>query len=141
MPPQGYADGLLKPANQVRAQKNLVKAVPGSNLPRQPAKVKRVKQSVAQQIEERQTKQAQQSYLPPGGYVGPVREIAKMKGLSGITRDIDMDKHMKSIETIQKITEQQDKLHRGRAVVDAMREAEELGHQYRHSPQLAAEPK
>ena len=41
MAPQGYADGLLKPANQVRAQKNLVKAVPGSNLPRQPAKAKR----------------------------------------------------------------------------------------------------
>ena len=58
MAPQGYADGLLKPANQVRAQKNLVKAVPGSNLPRQPAKVKRVKQSVEQQIAERQTKLA-----------------------------------------------------------------------------------
>ena len=42
---------------------------------------------------------------------------------------------MKTRETIQKITEQQDKLHRGRAVVDAMREAEELGHQYRHGPQ------
>ena len=54
MAPQGYADGLLKPANQVRAQKNLVKAVPGSNLPRQPAKVKRVKQSLEQQIEAHQ---------------------------------------------------------------------------------------
>ena len=48
MAPAGYADGLLKPANQVRAQKDLVKSVPGSNLPRQPDKQKRVKQSVAQ---------------------------------------------------------------------------------------------
>ena len=34
-----------------------------------------------------------------------------------------------------KITEQQDKLHRGRAVADAMREAEELAHSYNQSPQ------
>ena len=46
-----------------------------------------------------------------------------------------MDKHMKSREQIGKIVTQQDKLHRGRAVADAMREAEEMGNQYRHSPQ------
>ena len=46
-----------------------------------------------------------------------------------------MDKHMKAREQIEKITEQQGKLHRGRNVSDAMREAEELGNQYRHSPQ------
>ena len=62
MAPQGYADGLLKPADQVRAQKNLVKSVPGSNLPKQPAKVKRVRQSIEQMLEEKQTKLAQQSY-------------------------------------------------------------------------------
>ena len=95
MQPQGYADGLLKPANQVRAQKNLVKGVPGSNLPEQPAKVKRVRQSVEQMLEEKKKKLAQQSYLPPGGTVGPVREIEQMKGLSGMHREIDMDKHMK----------------------------------------------
>ena len=134
MAPQGYADGLLKPANQVRAQKNLVKGVPGSNIP-QPAKPKRVKQSVQQQMEEARTKLAQQSYLPPGGSVGPVREIQQMKGLSGMHRSIDMDKHMKTREQIMKITEQQDKLHRGRNVADAMREAEELGNQFRHSEQ------
>ena len=135
MPPQGYADGLLKPANQVRAQKDLVKSVPGSALPKQPAKVKRVRQSVPQMLAVQQTKLAQQSYLPPNGSVGPVREIKEMQGLSGMHREIDMDKHMKAREQIQKITTEQDKLHRGRAVVDAMREAEELGHQYRHSPQ------
>ena len=58
-----------------------------------------------------------------------------MKGLSGVHRSIDMDKHMKTREQIMKITEQQDKLHRGRAVADAMREAEELGNQFRHSEQ------
>ena len=52
MAPQGYADGLLKPANQVRAQKNLVKSVPGSNLPKQPVRMKRVRQSVPQMLEE-----------------------------------------------------------------------------------------
>jgi hypothetical protein len=135
MSPQGYADGLLKPANQVRAQKNLVKSLPGSNLPKQPSKVKRVKQSVPQMLEEKQTKLAQQSYLPPSGSVGPIREIQQMKGLSGVHREIDMDKHMQAREQIQKITEQQGKLHRGRNVSDAMREAEELGNQYRHSPQ------
>ena len=134
MAPQGYADGLLKPANQVRAQKNLVKGVPGSNIP-QPAKPKRVKQSVEQQMEEARVKAAQQAYLPPGGSVGPVREIQQMKGLSGMHRSIDMDKHMKTREQIMKITEQQDKLHRGRNVADAMREAEELGNQFRHSEQ------
>ena len=46
----GYADGLLKPANQVRAQKALVKKVPGSNMP-QPAKGKRVKQSMSEMLE------------------------------------------------------------------------------------------
>jgi hypothetical protein len=135
MSPQGYADGLLKPANQVRAQKNLVKSLPGSNLPKQPSKVKRVKQSVPQMLEEKQTKLQQQSYLPPSGSVGPIREIQQMKGLSGVHREIDMDKHMQAREQIQKITEQQGKLHRGRNVSDAMREAEELGNQYRHSPQ------
>ena len=50
MAPIGYADGLLKPANQVRAQKALVKQVPGSNLPKQPAKSKRVKQSVNEML-------------------------------------------------------------------------------------------
>ena len=45
-----------------------------------------------------------------------------------------MDKHFKGREQIMKITEQQDKLHRGRAIADAMREAEELGNQYRHAP-------
>ena len=134
MAPQGYADGLLKPANQVRQQKNLVKGVPGSNIP-QPAKPKRVKQSVQQQMEEARVKAAQQAYLPPGGSVGPVREIQAMKGLSGMHREIDMDKHMKTREQIMKITEQQDKLHRGRNVADAMREAEELGNQFRHSEQ------
>ena len=134
MAPQGYADGLLKPANQVRQQKNLVKGVPGSNIP-QPAKPKRVKQSVQQQMEEARVKAAQQAYLPPGGSVGPVREIQQMKGLSGMHRSIDMDKHMKTREQIMKITEQQDKLHRGRNVADAMREAEELGNQFRHSEQ------
>ena len=134
MAPQGYADGLLKPANQVRQQKNLVKGVPGSNIP-QPAKPKRVKQSVQQQMEEARTKAAQQAYLPAGGSVGPVREIQQMKGLSGMHRSIDMDKHMKTREQIMKITEQQDKLHRGRNVADAMREAEELGNQFRHSEQ------
>ena len=57
-----------------------------------------------------------------------------MQGLSGMHRDIDMDKHFKAREQIMKITEQQDKLHRGRAVADAMREAEELGNQYQHAP-------
>ena len=122
MAPQGYADGLLKPANQVRAQKNLVKSVPGSNIPPQPAKVKRVRQSVEQALEEKNKKLAQQSYLPPGGHVGPVREIEQMKGLSGMHREIDMDKHMKAREQIMKITGQQDKPHRGRAVADAMRQ-------------------
>ena len=64
MAPAGYADGLLKPANQVRAQKDLVKSVPGSNLPRQPDKQKRVRQSVAQL-------QAAQM-RPPGPYTVPV---------------------------------------------------------------------
>ena len=57
-----------------------------------------------------------------------------MQGLSGMNRSIDMDKHFKAREQIMKITEQQDKLHRGRAIADAMREAEELGNQYRHAP-------
>ena len=91
MAPHGYADGLLRPADQVRAQKNLVRSVPGSNLPKQPAKVKRVRQSVEQAMAAQQTKLAQQSYLPPGGSVGPIREIEQMKGLSGMHREIDMD--------------------------------------------------
>ena len=108
MAPQGYADGLLKPANQVRAQKNLVKSVPGSNLPKQPVRMKRVHQSVPQMLEEKQTKLAQQSYLPPNNYVGPIREVKAMQGLSGMHRDIDMDAHFKAREQIMKITEQQD---------------------------------
>ena len=58
-----------------------------------------------------------------------------MKGLSGMQRSIDMDKHMKTREQIGKITQQQDKLHRGRAVADAMLEAENLAHSYNHAPQ------
>ena len=80
MAPIGYADGLLKPANQVRAQKALVKQVPGSNMP-QPAKGKRVKQSMSEMLEAQQVKNRQQAYLPPSGSVGPIREISKMKGL------------------------------------------------------------
>ena len=57
-----------------------------------------------------------------------------MQRLSGMHRDIDMAKHFQAREQIMKITEPQDKLHRGRAVADAMREAEELGNQYRHAP-------
>ena len=57
-----------------------------------------------------------------------------MQGLSGMHRDIDVDKHFKAREQIMKITEQQGKMHRGRAVADAMREAEELGNHYRHAP-------
>ncbi len=134
MTPQGYADGLTKPATQVRAQKNLVKKVPGSNLPKEPIRVKRVKQSVAQQLEEQQVKQAQQAYLPSGGSVGPIREVQSMKGLSGMNRSIDFDKAFKAREQAAKITEQASKLHRGRAVGDAMREAEELGHSYSAAP-------
>ena len=52
MAPQGYADGLLKPANQARAHKNLVMSVPGSNLPKPPVRMKRVRQSVPQMLEE-----------------------------------------------------------------------------------------
>ena len=61
MAPIGYADGLLKPANQVRAQKDLVKRVPGSNLPKQPAGSKKVMQSVEQQLEAQKVKQQQQA--------------------------------------------------------------------------------
>ena len=135
MPPQGYADGLLRPADQVRAQRNLVKSVPGSNLLQQPTRRKRVKQSVAGHLAAMRVKARQQALLPPSGSVGPIREIQQMKGLSGMHRSIDMDQVMKTRETIGKITEQADKLHRGRAISDAMREAEELGHQYRHAPQ------
>ena len=70
----GYADGLLKPANQVRAQKALVKKVPGSNMP-QPAKGKRVKQSMSEMLEAQQVENRQQACLPPSGSVGPIREI------------------------------------------------------------------
>merc|ERR1712185_592484 len=58
-----------------------------------------------------------------------------MKGLSGMHRSVDMDKIQKSREQIGKITEQADQLHRGRAISDAMREAEELGHRYSELPQ------
>ena len=135
MAPIGYADGLLKPANQVRAQKNLVKSVPGSNLPKQPAKSTRVKQSVTDMLAEQRVKRQQQAYLPPGGSVGPIREIEKMKGLSGINREVDFDKTFKTREQIGKITSQADMLRRGQTVAEAMREAEELGHHVRHNPQ------
>ena len=135
MAPIGYADGLLKPANQVRAQKHLVKSVPGSNLPKQPAKSTRVKQSVTDMLAEQRVKRQQQAYLPPSGSVGPIREIEKMKGLSGINREIDFEKTFKTREQIGKITSQADMLRRGQSVADAMREAEELGHHVRHNPQ------
>ena len=106
MAPQGYADGLLKPANQVRAQKDLVKQVPGSNLPKQPIKQKRVKQSATQLLEAQQVKQQQAAYLPPSGAIGPIREIQKMKGLSGIKREVDFDKTFKTREQIGKMTSQ-----------------------------------
>ena len=76
MAPIGYADGLLKPANQVRAQKALVKKVPGSNMPKQPDKGKRVRQSMSEMLEAHQVKNKQQAYLPSSGSVGPIREIA-----------------------------------------------------------------
>ena len=131
----GYADGLLKPANQVRAQKALVKKVPGSNMP-QPAKGKRVKQSMSEMLEAQQVKNRQQAYLPPSGSVGPIREIAKMKGLSGINRDVDFDKAFKTREQIHKIVSQADELRRNRTITDTLREAEELGHQTYQNPQL-----
>ena len=134
MAPQGYADGLLKPANQVRAQKNLVKSVPGSNLPKEPLHVKRVKQSVPQMLEEQQVKQQAQAYLPPSGSVGPIREVQSMKGLSGMHRGIDFDKTFKAREQAMKMVEQANKLHKGRAVGDALREAQELGHSYHGAP-------
>ena len=105
MAPQGCADGLLKPADQVRAQKNFVKSGPGRNVPKQPVRMKRVRQSVPQMLEEKQTKLAQQSYLPPNGYVGPTREVAAMQGLSGMHQDIDMDKHCHARAQRMKITE------------------------------------
>ena len=135
MPPQGYADGLLKPADQVRAQRNLVKSVPGSNLPPQPTRKKRVRQSIEDHLAAMRVKARQQAPLPPSGSVGPIREIQQMKGLSGMHRSIDMDKVMKAREQIGKITEQADQLHRGRAISDAMAEAEELGHRYSELPQ------
>ena len=137
MAPIGYADGLLKPANQVRAQKALVKHVPGSNLPKQPAQSKKVMQSVEQQLEAQKVKQQQQAYLPPSGSVGPIREVQQMKGLSGITRDIDFDKTFKTREQIGKIATQADELRRGRTISEVMQDAENLGHTIRHNPQLA----
>ena len=137
MAPIGYADGLLKPANQVRAQKALVKQVPGSNLPRQPAKSKNVKQSVNEMLEAQQVKQQQQAYLPPSGSVGPIREVQKMKGLSGINRELDFDAAFKTREQVGKIVSQQNELRRGRTVSEVMLEAENLGHTIRHNPQLA----
>ena len=131
MPPQGYADGLMKPADQVRAQRNLVKSVPGSNIPKQPTKQRRVKQSLEDALAAERTKRRQAAYLPPSGSVGPIREIQKMKGLSGMHRSIDMDQVMKTREKIQNIVEEQDKLHKGRNIDHAMAEAEELGHRYR----------
>ena len=136
MAPIGYADGLLKPANQVRAQKALVKQVPGSNLPKQPAKPK-VKQSARELLEAQQVKQQQQAYLPPSGSLGPIREVQSMKGLSGINRDVDFDATFKTREQIGKIVSQADQLRRGRTVSEVMLEAENLGHTIRHNPQLA----
>ena len=102
MAPQGYADGLLKPANQVRAQKDLVKQVPGSNLPKQPIKQKRVKQSATQLLE---------------------AHLQKMKGLSGIKREVDFDKTFKTREQIGKMTSQANELRRGRTEAEIMKEA------------------
>ena len=125
----------MRPADQVHAQRNLVKSVPGSNLPQQLARRKRVKQRIEDHLAAMRVKARQQAPLPPSGSVGPIREIQQMKGLSGMHRSIDMDQVMKTRETIGKITEQADKLHRGRAISDAMREAEELGHRYSEQPQ------
>ena len=134
MAPIGYADGLLKPANQVRAQKNLVKQVPG--LPKQPAGSKKVRQSMSQMLEEQKVKQQQQAYLPPSGSVGPIREIQSMKGLSGINREVDFDSTFKAREQIGKIVSQADQHRRGRTVSETMLAAENLGHTVRHNPQL-----
>ena len=135
MPPQGYADGLMRPADQVRAQRNLVKSVPGSNIPKQPTKQGRVRQSLEDALAAERTKRRQAALLPHSGGVGPIREIKEMKGLSGMHRSIDMDQVMKTREQIGKITQQADQLHRGRAISDAMAEAEELGHRYSELPQ------
>ena len=137
MAPIGYADGLLKPANQVRAQKALVKQVPGSNLHKQPAKSKKVKQSARDLLEAQPVKQQQQAYHPPSGSVGPIREVQKMKGLSGINRDLDFDAAFKTREQVGKVVSQQNELRRGRTVSEVMLEAENLGHTIRHNPQLA----
>jgi len=125
----------MRPADQVRAQRNLVKSVPGSNIPKQPTKQGRVKQSLEDALAAERTKRRQAALLPHSGGVGPIREIQEMKGLSGMHRSIDMDQVMKTKEQIGKITQQADQLHRGRAISDAMREAEELGHRYSELPQ------
>ena len=113
MAPSGYADGLLKPANQVKAQKDLVKRLPGSNLPKQPDKAKKVKQSANEMLAAQQVKRQQQAFLPPSGSVGPIREVAKMKGLSGINRELDFDQTFKARETIGRIVAESDKQRRG----------------------------
>ena len=77
---------MLKPADQVRAQRNLVKSVPGSNLPPQPTRKKRVRQSIEDHLAAMRVKARQQAPLPPSGSVGPIREIQEMKGLSGMHR-------------------------------------------------------
>ena len=134
MAPIGYADGLLKPANQVRAQKALVKQVPGSNLPKQPAKSRKVTQSARELLEAQQVKQQQQAYLPPSGSLGPIREVQSMKGLSGINRDVDFDATFKTREQIGKIVSQADQLRRGRTVSEVMLEAENLATLYGTTP-------
>ena len=136
MAPIGYADGLLKPANQVRAQKNLVKSVPGSNLPKQPIRTKRVTQSIHDLAAAERVKQEQQSYLPASGTVGPVREIQQMKGISGINRDVDFDQHFRTREQIGKMVSQAKELRRGRTHAELMHDAEQLGHTVRHNPQM-----
>ena len=125
----------MRPADQVRAQRNLVRSVPGSNIPKQPTKQGRVRQSIEDALAAERTKRRQAALLPHSGGVGPIREIQEMKGLSGMHRSIDMDQVMKTREQIGKITQQADQLHRGRAISDAMREAEELGHRYSEQPQ------
>jgi len=136
MAPIGYADGLLKPANQVRAQKDLVKQVPGSNLPKQPIRTKRVTQSIRDLAAAEHVKREQQAYLPPNTVPGPIREVQAMKGLSGINRDIDFDKAFRTREQIGKMVSQANELRKGRTHAELMTEAEQLAHTVRHNPQM-----
>ena len=49
----------MRPADQVRAQRNLVKSVPGSNIPKQPTKQGRVRQSIEDALAAERTKRRQ----------------------------------------------------------------------------------